>query len=105
MCRADENIVGEYLAKKVAILGAIANISPVAVLKDDGLPGDIVQAGVHQEHVLQKQLSANQAVAVEAKPRHSEHQEVVPLIAVQAQEQLCFEESVAGQQRLRTRSK
>lgn len=104
LCCADENTVREYFAKKVPVLGAVANISPVAVLKDDGLPGDVVQAGIHQLHIQQKQLSANQAVAVEAKPRDSQHQEVGPLVLVQAQEQLRFEESVISQQRLRTKN-
>lgn len=104
LCRAEENAVGDYFGQKVAVLGGIAHILPVAVLKDDGLASDIVQAGIQQEHVLQKDISANQAV-VEAETGHSKHQEVGPLMLVQAQQQLRFEERVGSQQRLKTRNK
>lgn len=98
--RTEENIVGDYSSKRVAVLGAIGHVSPVAVLEDDGLPGDVVQAGIQQEHVLKKQLSADEAVASVVKTGHSKHQEVGPLVLVHTQQQIGFEERVASQQRL-----
>lgn len=103
--RADENAVRDHFGQTVAVLGAVVHVGPVAVLEDDGLPGDAVQAALQQLHVLQEPSSADQAIVGDAEPGHSVHQEVGPLIVVQAQQHLRFEESVVSQQRLRTRNK
>lgn len=105
MYRANEQTVREYFAHKVAVLGAVVHISPVAVLVDDSLSADVVQEGLQSVYILQKELSADQAVVVDAKAGHPVHQEVGPLVVVQAQQQIQFGESVTSQQRLRTRSK
>lgn len=99
---ADKQAVREYFAQKVAVLDSVVHISPVAVLEDDGLTSDFVKDGMQTVHILQKQLSADEAVVVDAKAGHSVHQEVGPLVMVQAQQQLHFGESVASQQSLRT---
>lgn len=102
MYHTNKNAVRDNLAQKVTVLGLIVYISPVAVLKDNSLYADIVQAGVQAVNVLQKQLSADETLVVNAKSGHSVHQEVGPLVVVQAQQQIQFDKSVASQQRLKT---
>lgn len=79
---ADEHAVRDHFAEEVSVLGAVVHIGPVAVLEDDGLPADVVKDGMDLVHILQKKLSADQAVVLDAEPRHSVHQEVGPLVVV-----------------------